>query len=85
MSDTFPLLLKEGKLYYAVSHSSPKLRLTAMPQGGRKSLNERIFSPLPGEMSRSDRGGLWYKRIPIKQTTEPARISLHQIIHGPRS
>ena len=29
--DIFPLLLKEGKLIYAVLHSSPKLRLTAMP------------------------------------------------------
>ena len=28
MSDTFPLLLKEGKLYYIVSHSFPKLKLT---------------------------------------------------------
>jgi hypothetical protein len=36
-----PLLQKEGKLFYAVSHSSPKLRLTAMPFrgfGGKISL-----------------------------------------------
>jgi len=29
VSDTFPLLLKEGKVIYYVSHLSPKLRLTA--------------------------------------------------------
>jgi hypothetical protein len=33
MSDTFPLLLKEGKLFYAVI-SSPKLRLTTFGDGG---------------------------------------------------
>jgi hypothetical protein len=31
--DTFPLLQKEGKLYYAVSHSFPRLKLT-MGEGG---------------------------------------------------
>jgi hypothetical protein len=30
----FPLLQKEGELFYAVSHSSPKLKLTAKPLGG---------------------------------------------------
>ena len=35
MSYTFPLLQKEGKLFYAVSHSSPKLKFTPMPLGGQ--------------------------------------------------
>jgi hypothetical protein len=45
MSDTFPLLQKEGKLFYAVSHSSPKLRLTAMPKISLKGdfMNYYIF------------------------------------------
>ena len=38
MSDTFPLLQKEGKLFYAVSHSSPKLKLTAMPFRGKAAM-----------------------------------------------
>jgi hypothetical protein len=32
-----PLLQKEGKLFYAVSHSYPKLRLTAKGAGGEKT------------------------------------------------
>jgi|GEM_PF-5343435 len=35
MFDTFPLLQKEGKLFYAISHSSPKLRLAAWGEGGK--------------------------------------------------
>jgi hypothetical protein len=34
MPDTFPLLQKEGKLLYTVSHSSPEFKLTAMWLGG---------------------------------------------------
>jgi hypothetical protein len=32
--DTFPLLLKEGKLFNAVFHSSPELRLRDVLRGG---------------------------------------------------
>jgi len=34
MLDTFPILLKEGKPFYSVSHSSLMLKLTAMPKRG---------------------------------------------------
>jgi len=37
MPDTFPLLQKEGKLFYVFSHSSLKLRLTTMPRGVKES------------------------------------------------
>jgi hypothetical protein len=30
MPDTFPILQKEGKLCYSVSHSSPELKLTVI-------------------------------------------------------
>jgi hypothetical protein len=30
MTDTFPILLKEGKFFNALSHSAPKLRMTAI-------------------------------------------------------
>jgi hypothetical protein len=47
MPDTFPLLLKEGKLFYAVSHSSPKLKFTAMGQKGNpRKITKR--TPLQG-------------------------------------
>ena len=32
------LPLRGGKLFYTISHSSPKLRLTAMGAGGQKKL-----------------------------------------------
>jgi hypothetical protein len=36
-----PLLQKEGKLLYTVSHSSPEFKLTAMGAGGAKRQGRR--------------------------------------------
>jgi hypothetical protein len=35
MSDTFPLLQKEGKLFDTVSYSSPNLKFRRKPLGGQ--------------------------------------------------
>jgi len=49
MPDTFPLLLKEGKLFYTVYHPSPKLWLTAITQWeGENLLSYLYFRPLRG-------------------------------------
>jgi hypothetical protein len=44
MPDTFPLLLKEGKLYFPVSHSSQKLSLTAMGRGTENGVIIQFYS-----------------------------------------
>jgi hypothetical protein len=57
MPDTFPLLLKEGKLFYTVSHSSPELKLTAMPpEGGEIRLSYEFFSSSRGDATKPQRG-----------------------------
>ena len=59
--------------------------LRALPQWGRKSRNGKVFSPLPGEMSRSDRGGsgtqefLLYFLFRKKYTGIPEKIKIKPI------
>jgi hypothetical protein len=42
MPDTFPLLQKEGKHFYPVSHSSPMLKVTLAPLQRGELLQKQI-------------------------------------------